>query len=331
MCDDRSVDSSIDAALVSATQSGDSDAFAVLVGPLQRELHAYCYRMLGSVHDADDALQDTLVRAWRAFGRFEFRGSVRPWLYRIATNRCLSILDQRGRRALPVDLDRSVGSDAQIDWLEPYPADRLDPGQRLVARESIELAFVAAVQRLTGTQRAVLLLREVLGFTSREVADQLDTTVAAVNSGLQRARAALDPALPAATQRVTTRQMGEAAVLELARRYAQAWEAADIDTIVSMLTNDARYSMPPVPTWFVGRQEIRDFLLSGPLACGWRFVTTEANGQLAFGTYRWDSAAAAYRPGGLDVLTLRRDGIAEVVSFLEADFAAHGLPPSLPA
>ncbi|MBO3749334.1 sigma-70 family RNA polymerase sigma factor [Streptosporangiaceae bacterium NEAU-GS5] len=316
--------------MLSAARTGDADAFAVVVGPFRGELHAHCYRMLGSVHDADDAVQETLVRAWRALDRFEFRGSMRPWLYRIATNRCLSILERRGRRELPADFDRIAGGDAEIDWLEPYPDERLSPEQRIVARESIELAFVAAVQRLTGTQRAVLLLRKVLGFTAREVADQLDTTVAAVNSTLQRARAVLDPALPAATQQATIRQMGSAAVRDLARRYAQAWETADIDTIVSMLAEDARYSMPPVPAWFAGRKAIRDFLLSGPLACGWRFVPTEANGQLAFGTYRWDGDHAAYRPGGLDVLTLRWDGIAEVVSFLEADFAAHGLLPRLP-
>ncbi|WP_307934111.1 sigma-70 family RNA polymerase sigma factor [Salinispora arenicola] len=330
MCDDRSVVASIDSALLSAAQAGDSDAFAAVVDPFQGELHAYCYRMLGSVHDADDAVQETLVRAWRAFDRFEPRGSMRAWLYRIATNRCLSILNGRGRRELPADLERIAGGDTEISWLEPYTDERLGPEQRTVARESIELSFVAAVQRLTGRQRAVLLLREVLGFTAREVADQLDTTVAAVNSALQRARAVLDPGLPTATQQATMRQMGDTAVRDLARRYAQAWEAADVDTIVSMLVEDARYSMPPVPTWFTGRKAICDFLLSGPLTCGWRFVATEANSQLAFGTYRWDGDHAAYRPCGLDVLTLRRDGIAEVVSFLEADSAAHGLPPSLP-
>ena len=322
--------SGFDSALLAAAQAGDSDAFAAVIGPLRGELHAYCYRMLGSVHDADDAVQETLVRAWRALDRFEQRGSVRPWLYRIATNRCLSVLERRGHRELPVDLDGGAGGEGEIAWLEPYADERLSPEQRTVARESIELAFVAAVQHLTGRQRAVLLLRQVLGFTAREVADQLGTTVAAVNSAMQRARAVVDPALPAATQQATIRRLGDAAVQDLARRYAQAWEAADVDTIVAMLTEDARYCMPPVPAWFAGRGAIRDFLLDGPLRHRWRLVATEANGQLAFGTYRWDGDHAAYRPGGLDVLTLRPDGIAQVVSFLEADFAAHRLPSSLP-
>ena len=322
--------SASDLNLLSAARAGDEDAFAAVVGPFHGELHAHCYRMLGSVHDADDALQETLVRAWRALDRFEVRGSVRPWLYRIATNRCLSMLDRRARRELPADLHGVAGSDAEVAWLEPYADDRLSPEAQAVARESIELSFVVALQRLSGTQRAVLLLREVLGFTGREVAEQLDTSVAAVNSAMQRARKVLGPALPATTQQATMHELGDAAVRDLARRYAQAWEAGDVDTIVTMLTADARYSMPPVTAWFAGRDVIRGFLLGGPLTCRWRFVRTFANGQLAFGTYRWSDDHAAYLPGGLDVLTLRRDGIAEVVSFLDADFAAFGLPSSLP-
>ncbi len=313
-----------------AAQGGDADAFAAMVSPLRGPLHAHCYRMLGSVHDADDAVQETLVRAWRALDRFEDRGSIRPWLYRIATNRCLSMLDRRARRELPADLHAPGAPDAEAAWLEPYPDDKLGPEGQALIRESLELSFVAALQRLPGRQRAVLLLRDVLGFTAREVADQLDTSVAAVNSAMQRARKMLDAGLPAVSQQATQRELGDVAVRDLARRYAAAWQEGDIDRIVAMLTDDARYSMPPARIWFNGRDAIRRFLLDGPLICRWRFVPASANGQLAFGTYRWDDDLAAFVPGGLDVLTLRRSDIAEVVSFLDAGFEAFGLPARLP-
>ncbi len=189
---------------------------------------------------------------------------------------------------------------------------------------------MAALQRLSGPQRAVLLLREVLGFSAREVAHQLNTSVAAVNSAMQRARAVLDPALPGATQRATMRKLGDEAVHELAQRYARAWESGDVEAIVALLTEGARYSMPPVATWFAGRPAIRGFLLAGPLTSRWRFLPTTANGQLAFGTYRWDEQRAVYLPSGLDVLTLRDQAVGEVVSFLDADLELFGLPPGLP-
>ncbi|GAA2109940.1 sigma-70 family RNA polymerase sigma factor [Actinomadura alba] len=328
-------DESTAAELLVAARAGDDDAFGRLVGPLRDELHAHCYRMLGSVHDADDAVQETLVRAWRNLERFEDRGSIRPWLYKIATNRCLTLIEGRGRRELPTDLSPEAAPLAETVWLEPYPDHRLrwtaelSPEARVVTLESVELAFVASLQHLSALQRAVLLLRDVLGFAAREVADLLDTTVAAVNSALQRARKVLDGLLPEATQQATLDAMGEAARRDMARRYMAAWEAGDIEAIVAMLTGDAKYSMPPLTAWYEGPDHIRGFLVKALSARRWRFLPTRANGQLAFGTYLWDDDKAVFVAAGLDLLVLRGTRVAEVVSFLDAELPAYGLPVEL--
>ncbi|MFI6507204.1 sigma-70 family RNA polymerase sigma factor [Streptosporangium sp. NPDC050855] len=315
------------ARLLEAARAGDPDAFGRLVDPFRAELQAHCYRMLGAVHDAEDALQETLVRAWRSLGRFEDRGSIRPWLYRIATNRCLTLIEQRGRRELPADLGPGSAPLAEIAWIEPYPDARLGPEARYLEREAVELAFVAALQHLPGRQRAVLVLREVLGFSAREVADLLESTVASVNSAMQRARAFLDSRLPATGQQETLRSLGEERVRRLAEDYAGAWEAGDVDAIVAMLTDDARYAMPPLAEWYAGHEAVRAFLLEGPLARRWRFLPAHSNGQIAFGTYMWDEDRAAYVAGGLDVLTLRGTKVAEVVAFLDPEvFPLFGLP-----
>ncbi|NIK55236.1 RNA polymerase subunit sigma-70 [Kribbella shirazensis] len=303
--------------LLDAARAGDEQAFGQLVDPWRGELHAHCYRMLGSDADAEDALQETLLRAWSGLHGYEDRGSIRPWLYKIATNRCLTMIEQRGRR--------------EVETLDPYPESRLTwtssltPEAELLALESVELAFVASLQHLSALQRAVLLLRDVLAFSAREVAELLDTTVAAVNSALQRARAVVSD-VP--SQQHTLRALGEAGERDLVRRYIAAWEARDVDAIVAMLAADAKYSMPPLPDWFVGREAIRAFLLDGPLRSEWRFVPARANGQLAFGTYLLEGDR--YMPGGLDVVVLKGSEIFEVVSYLEADFSTFGLPAELP-
>ncbi|MFF0338930.1 sigma-70 family RNA polymerase sigma factor [Kribbella sp. NPDC004875] len=299
--------------LLAAARAGDEHAFGQLVDPWRGELHAHCYRMLGSDADAQDAVQETLLRAWSSLPRYDDRGSIRAWLYKIATNRCLTLIERRDKRA--------------EEALDPYPESRLTwtaaltPEAEMLALESVELAFVTALQHLSALQRAVLLLRDVLAFSAREVSELLETSVAAVNSALQRARSVVS-AVP--SQQQTLRTLGESGERDLVRRYIAAWEARDVDTIVAMLAEDAKYSMPPLPDWFVGRDAIRTFLLDGPLRDQWRFLPARANGQLAFGTYLLEGDR--YVPAGLDVVVLRGSHIVEVVSYLEADFPTFGLP-----
>ncbi|GAA5123058.1 RNA polymerase subunit sigma-70 [Pseudonocardia adelaidensis] len=295
--------------------------FTAAVAPFHREVTAHCYRMLGSLTDAEDVVQETWMRAWQAWPGFRPRSddrgrSVRAWLYKIATNRCLTFLGRAARRELPTTAEAQ-----EVRWLEPLPddrmayADQLDPAERLVAWESVELAFLVALQHLPPRQRAALLLREVLGYSAVETADLLDTSVASVNSALQRARVVRERPVP-------DRSAPETA--DLARRYAAAWEAGDVEAIVAMLAEDARFSMPPLPEWYAGRAAIREFLVTGPLTYRWRFLPARANGMPAFATYHWDGTA--YTPMGLDVLTIRDGAVREVVSFLQADVADFGLP-----
>jgi RNA polymerase sigma-70 factor (ECF subfamily) len=332
-------------ALLAAARRGDEDAFGRLLAPHRAELHAHCYRMLGSVHDADDALQDALLRAWRGLPRFEGRSSLRAWLYRIATNACLNAIERRPARVLPLAYgppsDPHVPHEPPLDepiWIEPYPdaqlalADGLAaPAARYEQRESVELAFVAALQVLPPGQRATLIMREVLGFSAREVAESLGTTVASVNSALQRARRALADRLPEQSQQATLRALGERELQAIARAYMDAMERGDVPAVVAMLTEDATWSMPPIPSWYDRPATIAVFLREQALAQPWRHAATRANGQLAIGCYSLNAEGTRYEPGVLDVLQLRGDRIASVTGFVTPEvFPSFGLPHVLP-
>jgi RNA polymerase sigma-70 factor (ECF subfamily) len=323
--------------LLAAARAGDGDAFALLVEPHRRELHAHCYRMLASAHDADDALQDTLLRAWRGLPRFEGRSSLRTWLYSIATNACLKAAERLSKRMLPLDavapatLGEVPGRPlVESVWIEPYPDEWLGPEARTEQREAVELAFVAALHHLLPLQRAVLLLREVLGFSAQETATLLETSVAGVNSALQRARKAIDQRLPARSQQATLRALGDATVRDLVGRYAEALEGDDVDSVVGLLVEDATWSMPPLSTWYRGLDAIRVFLAEHPLRLRWRHVPTAANGQPAVLCYAWDEQAGLFRAHALDVLSFAGSRIAAVDAFLDpAVFPRFGLPLEL--
>ena len=319
--------------LLTAARAGDENAFAALVEPHRRDLHAHCYRMLGSLQDAEDALQDALLRAWRGLGRFEGRASLRTWLHRIATNACLDLAKRRPARVLPIDYgppaDPHDGPGAPLTesvWVEPYPDEHLAYEQR----ESVELAFVAALQHLPASQRAVLILREVLGFSAREVADTLETSVPSVNSALQRARKAVDERLPAQSQQATVRALGDKRLEQLVSAYVDAWERGDVEAVTALLAEDAALAMPPRATWFRGLDACRIFLAERALARRSRLVRAHANGQVAFATYLWDPDRECFEGHVLQVLTLRGDRIAEVTAFVEPALVAHfGLPATL--
>jgi RNA polymerase sigma-70 factor (ECF subfamily) len=319
--------------LLTAARAGDENAFAALVEPHRRDLHAHCYRMLGSLQDAEDALQDALLRAWRGLGRFEGRASLRTWLHRIATNACLDLAKRRPARVLPIDYgppaDPHDGPGPPLTesvWVEPYPDEHLAYEQR----ESVELAFVAALQHLPASQRAVLILREVLGFSAREVADTLETSVPSVNSALQRARKAVDERLPAQSQQATVRALGDKRLEQLVSAYVDAWEAGDVEAVTALLAEDAALAMPPRATWFRGLDACRIFLAERALARRSRLVRAYANGQVAFATYLWDPDRECYEGHVIQVLTLRGDRIAEVTAFVEPALVAQfGLPATL--
>jgi len=334
--------------LLKAARRGDDDAFGRLVGPYQGELHAHCYRMLGSTADAEDALQETLMRAWRALPQFEGRSSLRAWLYKIATNGCLRAIERRSRRVLPVDYgpaadphDGPAEPVTEAVWLEPYPDERLGlaiglagPEARYEQREGVELAFIAALQHLPARQRAVLILRDVLGFSARETATALETTPVSVDSALQRAHKTVDQRLPEQSQQATLHSLGDGALRQVVERYVTAWERNDVDAVVAMLADDAKMTMPPLPTWYRGRKQVAIFLAGGPLAGAtrWRLIPVRANGQLAFCAYGWDDKTQTLMPHAVNVLTLRGTQIQEITAFLTPDaFRGFDLPAAVPA
>jgi RNA polymerase sigma-70 factor (ECF subfamily) len=329
-------------------RAGDDAAFTRLVGPLRAELHAHCYRMLGSTHDADDALQEALIRAWRGLAGFAGRSSLRTWLYTVATRTCLDVVAGARRRALPVDLgpasERAVVGDVpvtEVAWLTPYPdtglgAGPAGPQARYEQREAVELAFVAALQHLPGNQRAALLLFEVLGFSAAEIAAAMETSVASVNSALQRARRLVAERVPGPSQQQTLRRLGDARLRDLAAGYAAALERGDADALVALLTADVTWSRPPMRHWYRGLPAVTDFAVRLPLTgCGrWRHLPAAANGPPAVASYLQAVGAGPHRAGSVDVLTVRETPagprIAAVTSFLApADLAAFGLPPEL--
>jgi RNA polymerase sigma-70 factor, ECF subfamily len=307
------------------TTATAQDAYAQLIEPHRAELRAHCYRMLGSIHDAEDALQDALLRAWKALPRFEGRSSVRTWLYRIATNACLDLLARRPKQP--------------AEWPEPFPDEmyeiedgRAGPDARYEQRESIELAFVAALQHLPATQRAALLLRDVLGFSAKETAAALDTTVPSANGALRRARAAVEDSLPDRSQQQALRELGDDEVRGVVERYADALERGDLDAMVAMLAEDASFSMPPWADRFDGLEEIVPFLRDGPFTVRWRNLPVRASGQAAVGCYIWDPVRGAYVFHSIDVLTLRGDRLGAITAFTDDQlFAPFGLPDELPA
>ncbi len=331
---------------IAAARSGDQEAFARLIAPYRRELLVHCYRMLGSFEDAEDTVQETFLRAWRRLGSFEGRASFRAWCYKIATHAVLDALDRRRVRSLPMTThapanpgDPLPSPSLETLWLEPLPdaflpTESAGPEALYDVRESVALAFLAALQRLPGRQRAVLILRDVLAWRADEVADLLDMTVVAVNSALQRARVTIQT-LPGTYRTGSSLPPADAQVATLLAAYVRAWEAADVPRLAALLRDDALLSMPPLPAWYEGRAAIRTFLrqhlFAGDAALRFRLVPTRANGCPAFAVYTRDTAGI-YRAGALQVLIIVGDRIAAIHDFLALDdrlFARFNLAPTV--
>jgi RNA polymerase sigma-70 factor, ECF subfamily len=326
-------------AVVAAAKAGDEAAFGELAERYRRELQVHCYRMLGSLEDAEDLVQETFLRAWRRRGTFEGRSTFRAWLYGIATNASLDAVARKRRR---VRAPAGEGTAAEVPWLQPYP-DRLmpavapsedEPDQALVSKETIELAFLVAIQHLPPTQRAVLIVRDVLGWSARETAALLETSVPAVNSALQRARATLRTRLPAGRAELAPGSDPSEAERALLQRYMDVTERGDLDGLAEVIGEDARFSMPPEPGVWVGR----DVMIAAWVEGGFgtkefgriRCLATRANMQPAVAAYLRRPGEADFRPLALDVLRIADGVVAEIVTFPPGLFPAFGLPPAIP-
>jgi RNA polymerase sigma-70 factor (TIGR02960 family) len=322
-------------ATLTRARGGDEAAFRELTDPYRRELQLHCYRILGSVQDAEDLLQETLLAAWRGLEDFEGRASLRSWLYRIATNRCLNALRDASRRPAPEP-------EPEATWLQPYPDTLLDsipddaagPEARYETREAVGLAFVAGLQHLPPRQRAALVLRDVLGYRAAEVAEMLDASEASVTGALQRARASLAARMPAGNRERAPLPSSERE-RALVGRFADAFEGGDVKALVELLTGDARLTMPPQPQAYRGRRAIGRFLSTVPAGGRlerFRLVAVRANGQPAFGFYLRDLHCPIARAAGLMVLTLEGEQIAAITAFHDTSvFPQFGLPRTLPA
>ena len=322
--------------LLALARQGDAAAFERLVAPRRRELYAHCYRMMGAVQDAEDALQESLLAAWRGLGSFQERSSLRRWLYQVTTHACLRLVSQRRGRLLSPDHGPPRQDTGDLGepvagpvWLEPLKDDEgesasdlftspaSDPAARYLRRENVELAFVAALQHLPATQRAVLILREVLDLSAAETAETLETTIASVNSTLQRARQTVQERVPPLSQQSELKALGATGVGTLANAFVAAWEGADVPALLSLLTEDARFTMPPLPAWFDGRENVVRFFSERIFATPWRLLPIRANGQLGFAGYLRQPGSDRFRLGGVNLLTLCGGRIAQITAFLD--------------
>jgi RNA polymerase sigma-70 factor (TIGR02960 family) len=321
-----------DTHLLSLARAGDAAAFDRLVAPHRRRLHAHCYRMLGSPHDADDALQETLLAAWRGLASFEGRSTLGTWLYQISTHACLRLISQRPWRRESPDHGPSLHTTAELGemvagavWLEPLPDSQApwcgeshdDPAALLVQRESVALAFVSALQHLPGTQRAVLLLREVLEYSAAETAEMLGTSVASINSALQRAQKTVKDRLPAVSQPAELQVLGDEGVQRLLAAFLAAWDARNVQELVRLFTDDVRFTMPPLPSWFDGIDAVAAFIAERVFATPWRMLPLQANGQPGYACYMLAEGDDRFRLGAITLLSLRGGRISGLHSFLD--------------